>query len=223
MKKAKNHIEETDQNKPPISWLAEFVTPGGELPFIFAQIVRERIANMSDESFKETHGGATKESVRRFLRQWELCDMKRWGADELEEIITSSNPDRTTATIRRAISIAQSTKDLPEFFSPERGVQWALSSRYAIHSVISLLLAGMKSATTATQTTRGLWTLERLKEFRKESKKPGSSVTKASKIYGISRQAGDKHLKKLKAIEATDPINKKQSTKEILSTYGTKK
>lgn len=92
--------------------------------------MRQRIAEETDEEFKEAFDGATKEEAARYLELWELCYMAHWGAPELARAIASSKTERNETLALRAVSLAQSAEELPEVFSPKVGIQWAMARGY---------------------------------------------------------------------------------------------
>lgn len=97
-----------------------------------AALLRESIATETDESSKEAFDGATKDEARAHLAQWEPCYMPQWGAPELVKAIVLSDTGRDEALALRAVSMAQSAKELPEAFSPKEGIQWAMARGYLI-------------------------------------------------------------------------------------------
>jgi len=133
MKNAKDYIEETSPNTRRITSLAYWLTPEGLDNPIHATLLRESIETATDEDFKEAFDGATKAEAARFLEQWELCYMAQWGAPELAKAIVLSDAGRDEALALRAVSMAQSVKELPETFSPKIGIQWAMARGYLIN------------------------------------------------------------------------------------------
>lgn len=125
---SKIRLEKIDPSKFPT--LADWLTPERINTPYFALFVRRLISRGTDEEIKESFGGITKEKVARFLEQGELCFMKQWGAPELVMAIALSNNGLNESLALRAVSMAQSTNELPEIFSPKTGVQWAMERGY---------------------------------------------------------------------------------------------
>lgn len=132
MKNAKDYIEESSPNTQRITSLAYWLTPEGMDNPIYAALLRKSIATATDEDFKEAFDGATKAEAALHLERWELCYMGQWGAPELAKAIVLSDAGRNEALALRAVSMAQSAKELPEVFTPKEGIQWAMARSYLI-------------------------------------------------------------------------------------------
>ncbi len=135
MKNAKDYIEEISPNIWRSTSLAYLLTPEGLNNPIVAALLRESIADETDEDFKQAFDGATKAEAALYLEQWELCYMGQWGAPELVRAIVSSD-GRNEALALRAVSMAQSAGELSEVFDPREGVQWAMARGYLIDGCI---------------------------------------------------------------------------------------
>lgn len=136
MKNAKNYIKETSPRTRTITSLAYWLTPEGLQSSLIACFIRELISDATDEEFEEMFDGATKNEAAQYVEQWELCYMARWGTPELVRAIVLCDATRDEALALRAITLAQDAKELPEIFSPNIGIQWAMARGYLINGNI---------------------------------------------------------------------------------------
>ena len=88
------------------------------------------MSRYTDPEFIEAFDGATKSEVREYLAAYELCMMPYWGAEELATAIHASDDGRAEAQALRAITLAQKAQELPDFFTPKNGIEWAMDRGY---------------------------------------------------------------------------------------------
>lgn len=129
MKNSKDYIRDDGPGRSTITSLAYLLTPEGLNP-ITAAMVCETIQSASDDDFREAFDGATKDKARKILAAYELCAMPYWGADELATAIHDADNGRDEKLALRAVSLAQKVGELPDFFKPRQGVEWAMDRGY---------------------------------------------------------------------------------------------
>jgi hypothetical protein len=130
MKNAKDYIQDNGPGKHTITSLAYWLTPEGLSNPITAAMLRDAIETSPDKEFIEAFDGATKDEARDFLAAYELCAMPYWGADELAKAIHDADNGRDEKQALRAVTLAQNVKELPDTFTPKRGIEWAMDRGY---------------------------------------------------------------------------------------------
>jgi len=132
VKNPKDYIQETSPNNQTITSLAYWLTAEGLDNPIYAALLRDAINTSSDEEFAKAFDGATKEEATHFLASWELCYMPLWGAPELSKAIVLSDEGRNEDLALRAILLSQGVGELPDVFTPDIGIKWAMNRGYLI-------------------------------------------------------------------------------------------
>jgi hypothetical protein len=139
MKNASDYIREDGPGQRTITSLAYWLTAEGINP-LTAKMVQKAIDADTDADFAEAFDGASKDEAREFLAKWELCFTPYWSGGEVAHVIGMSGAGRDPARVLRAITLAQQAGELPQAFTPRRGVEWAKARGYLINRDICELV-----------------------------------------------------------------------------------